>query len=125
MTIRYCKNCGKMMVFEKASDTRTFCGPKCRKENLEGSAPVENIGPDMPPLDKDAISEDGYIALVAGIVGQASDDVRRLAPGTAYRADAEEFFLSDYFYDLTGFDGFDLLVKLQDEYDEKKQRKGT
>ena len=75
----------------------------------------------MPPLEE--ISDEGFVALTTAIIKQAQDDVMNSAPGTYLREDAEAFFLSETFYEMTNLDGFDILCKLQDRYDEKMRKK--
>ncbi len=117
-----CKWCEKPMVFQKRSDVRKFCSRQCFRMHREKTYTVEdNIEVELPPLEN--ISDEGFTTLVMVIVAQAKDDVMQNAPGTCLREDAEAFFLSETFYEMTNLDGFDILCKLQNKYDEKMRRK--
>lgn len=61
--------------------------------------------------------------MTTAIIQQAKDDVMHFAPGTPLREDAEAFFLSEAFYGMTNLDGFDILCKIQDKYDEKQRKR--
>ena len=65
------------------------------------------------------LSDEGAQALVQGIVEQAVHDWRTSTPGSGMRTDCERFFLSSWFYMLTGVDGEPILRKLREE-----ERKG-
>lgn len=117
---RECKECGKPMVFEKTLYIRTFCSKKCYDAHRWKMHKGENDGPDMPPLDVDKISDEGFTALVAAIVQRASEDVKKFSPGSLYRVDAEKFFLSEHFSALTGMDGKTVLQNLLKEREKKK-----
>ena len=69
------------------------------------------------------MSSEGFFHLVSAIVSQAKADVLLNSPESFVRQDAERFFLSDYFETLTGLDGFEILCKLQDIYEEKQRKK--
>lgn len=99
------------MEWPKQSLARNHCSKACYGVTCR----VQNDGPDMPPLDKESISEDGYVALVNAIIRQASEDVTQYPPGNHIRLDAEKFFLSPYFDGLTGLElnGKEILAKLQ------------
>lgn len=56
---------------------------------------------------------DGYDLLVEAICKQASKDLR--GKNLDLRIDAMDFFRSDWFFFLTGFDGEDIIDKLLDE----------
>ena len=70
-----------------------------------------------------SISDEGFVNLTTAIIQQAKDDVLQNAPGTLLRQDAEAFFMSETFYGMTDLDGFDILCRLQDKYDEKMRKK--
>lgn len=65
----------------------------------------------------------GCLSLVEAIVKQARADVVNAKPGSVVRVDAENFFRSEYFTGLTGFDGKPMLKVLQEEYEEKQAKK--
>lgn len=69
------------------------------------------------------LDTNGCLRLVEAIVKQARADVVNAKPGSVVRRDAENFFRSEYFTGLTGFDGKPLLKALQDEYEEKQAKK--
>lgn len=71
------------------------------------------------------IDTDGAKALVHAIVLQAKIDVLNSRPGSYVRMDAENFFLSDFFEELTGLEGGPVLRILHKQYDRKhNKRKG-
>ena len=66
-------------------------------------------------------TSDPYGLLIAGICRQAAKDLRatrydkarnKTVPNYRMRRDAERFFLSDWFYELTGLDGKTIINKL-------------
>lgn len=118
-----CKWCGKTMVFKPNEKVRRFCSKLCYGAEKHHRFNGADNGPEMPLLEVDKISDEGVVALIAGIVAQAKDDVLNFAPGTMYREDAEQFFLSEDFAEMTNLDGFDILCRLQDQYDEKQRKK--
>lgn len=111
------------MKFNTPGDVRKFCSQQCFRAYREKKYTIEDSGPEMPPLDVDKISDEGVVALIAGIVAQAKDDVLNFSPGTMFREVAEQFFLSEDFAEMTNLDGFDILCRLQDQYDEKQRKK--
>ena len=121
MIERECKWCKKPMRFNTPSEVRKFCSRQCFRAHREKAYTIEDGGPEMPPLEQ--ITDEGFMALTTAIIQQAKDDVMQNAPGTWLREDAEEFFLSEEFYGMTNLDGFDMLCKIQDRYDEKMRRK--
>lgn len=122
MIERKCKGCGKTMAFRLMSEIKAFCSKKCYNDHRWKMAVIEGEEPDMPPLDAASISDDGFTALVAAIVDRASNDVTHFSPGTPLREDAEKFFLSDYFSELTGLEGEPILRNLEKEYLARKKR---
>lgn len=70
------------------------------------------------------IHPEGYTNLVCAIVRRARQDIMLSSPGTHFREDAEQFFLSGGFESLTGLDGKVMLDKIRAEYD-RKLRKGA
>jgi GNAT superfamily N-acetyltransferase len=64
-----------------------------------------------------------YPHLLQAIVAQAKDDILQYSPETQTRKDAEEFFMSEDFAEMTNLDGFDILCRLQDRYDENQRKK--
>ena len=104
------------------TEVRKFCSRQCFREQREEDYTKEDESAVvLPPLE--SICDQGFVALVEAIVGQAKDDVLHSAPGTMVREDAEAFFMSEVFYEMTNLDGFDILCKLQDKYDEKQRKK--
>ena len=117
-----CKRCGKLMIFQHPSEKRRFCSRQCFREQRQEDYTIEdNVEIVLPPLE--SICDEGFIALTTAIVQQARDDVMNSAPGTYLREDAEAFFMSETFYEMTNLDGFDILCRLQDKYDEKMRKK--
>lgn len=119
-----CAMCGKHLVAKNSVSANKFCGKKCYGKHLRMTAEERNKlqnDPKLPPLRE--INDEGYTKLVSAMVEQARSDVLTYSPGTCFRKSAEEFFASDYFTALTGTDGFEILCKLQDEYDKKMREK--
>lgn len=117
-----CKRCGKPMLIQSLTDRRKFCSRQCSRENrMEMYTTEDDANVVMPPLEN--ISDEGFVALITAIVQQAKDDVMTSSPGTPLREEAEEFFLSETFYEMTNLDGFEILCKLQDKYEEKMRKK--
>ena len=117
-----CKWCGKPMEFQNLTHKPKFCSRQCFLLDRQSAYTVEddeNVV--MPPLEH--ICDEGFVNLTTAIIQQARDDVMQNAPGTYTREDAEAFFLSETFYEMTNLDGFDILCKLQDKYDEKQRKK--
>lgn len=122
MIERNCKWCNKPMVFQNFSEVRKFCSRQCFLLDRQKAYTIEDDAcVVLPPLEH--ITDEGFICLVEAIVGQAKTNVMTSAPGTYLREDAESFFMSEHFYELTNLDGFDILCKLQDKYDEKMRKK--
>lgn len=65
------------------------------------------------------ICQQGAQNLLEAMIRQAAWDVMHNKPGSYIRIDAEIFFSSAWFEALTGFDGKQILKKLQAEYDKK------
>ena len=117
-----CKECGKPMLIQSLTDRRKFCSRQCFLLDRQRAYTVEDdANVVMPPLEE--ICDEGFVALTTAIIQQAKDDVMQNAPGTCLREDAEAFFLSETFYGMTNLDGFDMLCKIQDKYDEKMRKK--
>ncbi len=117
-----CKECGKPMLIQSLTDRRKFCSRQCFQQDRARAYTVEDDeGVVMPPLEH--ICDEGFVNLTTAIIQQARDDVMQNAPGTYLREDAEAFFLSETFYEMTNLDGFDILCKIQDKYDEKMRKK--
>lgn len=122
MIERTCKWCEKPMQFELPSDVRKFCSRQCFRAYREKKYTTEDdTSVVMPPLEH--ITDEGFMALTTAIIHQAKDDIMCNEPGTMLREEAEDFFLSEEFYGMTNLDGFDMLCKIQDKYDEKMRRK--
>lgn len=64
----------------------------------------------------------GVDNLIQAIVDCAINDFMHAPPSSEYRRDAERFFLSEWFEQLTGFNGKDVLKKLQADYDRKHKK---
>ena len=118
-----CKWCGKLMQFKPNERVKTHCSIQCHQSQREALYNADDNGPKLPRLDKNDVSDAGVVALIEGIVAQAGEDVLRYSPGTQIRQEAEAFFLSDEFAYMTNLDGFDILCKLWDKYDEKQRKK--
>ena len=116
-----CKECGKPMLIQCLTDRRKFCSRQCFQQDRARAYTVEDGGPEMSPLE--SICDEGFVNLTTAIIQQAKDDVMHSAPGTPMREDAEAFFLSETFYGMTNLDGYDMLCKIQDRYEEKQQKK--
>lgn len=117
-----CKECGKPMLIQSLTDRRKFCSRQCFQQDRARAYTVEDDeGVVMPPLEH--ICDEGFVNLTTAIVQQARDDVMQNAPGTYIREDAESFFLSETFYEMTNLDWYDILCKIQDKYDEKQRKK--
>lgn len=65
------------------------------------------------------IDEHGAHLLLEGMVRQAAWDVLHSKPGNYVRIEAENFFRSAWFEQLTGLNGSLILQKLLAEYDKK------
>lgn len=115
-----CRWCGKPMLKSSAGRPK-FCSRQCFLTDRQKAYTIEDGGPEMPPLE--SICDEGFMALTMAIIQQAKDDIMQNAPGTMLREEAEDFFLSKEFYEMTNLDGFDLLCKVQDKYDEKMRKK--
>lgn len=121
MIERQCAWCGKQMAFQTYTDMRKFCSRQCFLLDRQKAYTMEDANVDVPMLEE--LSDEGFVNLTMAIIQQAKDDVLQNAPGTCLREDAEAFFLSETFYGMTDLDGFDILCKLQDKYDEKMRKK--
>lgn len=122
MIEKECRWCKKPMQFNNHSEVRKFCSRQCFLMDRQKAYTVEDDeGVVMPPLE--SICDEGFMALTMAIIQQAKDDIMQNAPGTMLREDAEDFFLSEEFYEMTNLDGYDLLCKVQDKYDEKMRKK--
>jgi len=114
MLKRKCSWCGKVMEFKLGEPVKSFCSKQCYSMDREKRFAWEDCGPPMPPLKVENITDEGYIALVKAIVARASHDVTHFKPDTQIRVQAEKFFESEYFSNLTGLDGHSILRDLQD-----------
>ena len=71
------------------------------------------------------IDTEGAKELVKAIVRQARVDFMNTRPGSVLHEDAESFFRSQYFEDLTELDGRVILHGLRKQHERKyKKRKG-
>ena len=121
MITRKCKGCGRLLEFEKAADVRVYCNRKCRLNHLTIER-TANQGPVLGTFRKDWLSDEAFVVLVSAILAQAAEDVIRLRPQSAVRMEAEAFFSSRYFFQLTGInDGLPVLEKLKQEYNRKRK----
>lgn len=66
---------------------------------------------------------EGMMNLIRGIVNRAKYDFLRSAPDSVIHKECEEFFLHPVFDSLTGMDGKMTLKKLQEQYEQKRQKK--
>lgn len=114
-----CAMCGKQMFAKTKLEIRRFCGKTCYGRFLNRKREREMDIP-MPRLTD--IHPEGYDALVFAIVKQAREDVLGYSPNNFYRQDAEDFFLSEWFEQLTDVDGFELLYRLTEIYNERQQK---
>ena len=117
-----CKWCGKTMTYQSPTDWRKFCSRQCFLLDRQKAYTIEDdANVVMPPLEH--ITDEGFVNLTTAIIQQAKDDVMHSSPGTPLREDAEAFFMSETFYGMTNLDGFDILCKIQDKYEEKMRKK--
>lgn len=119
-----CGWCGAHFEARYKNDVRKFCSKKCYGENQSfmGKQRFADEADEAPR--RRAIHPRGFENLVRAIVIQARDDIRDFEPGSPFREDAEEFFLSGVFDCLTGLDGEMVLRKIVDKYDRKRQKDG-
>ena len=116
-----CKCCGKLMHFDKPYDVRVYCCTKCRIHHLT-TVRTDHHGPEIGVFHKEWLSDEAFVVLVSAILAQAAEDVIRLSPKSAVRMEAEAFFSSRYFFQLTGIhDGLPVLDKLKQEYNRKRK----
>ena len=120
---KQCKWCGKVMQLKPNKWVKTFCSNKCHQAHRESLYNADDNGPKMPALDKNNVSDAGVVALIEGIVAQAKEEVLRNTPRSQVRQEAEAFFLSEEFGYMTDLDGFDILCRLWDKYDEQQRTK--
>lgn len=116
-----CEMCRKTKTVEQRYDIRKFCSKECYGKYLNTRRERQ-----VQPVDYERIKdihEVGYTNLVCAIVTQARDDVLKYSPKSFVRQDAEDFFLNGYFDALTDMDGYDMLCKLQAEYDRRQQKR--
>lgn len=116
-----CGMCGAPIVYQYKNQERRFCSKKCYGEFARQKRELE-LDDGMQTRSR-YIHPDGYDNLLCAIVRQAKEDIMNYTPATQIRKDAEEFFMSEYFRELTDLDGFDILCKLWDMYDEKQRKK--
>lgn len=69
------------------------------------------------------IDPDGAQWLIQAIVDRAVQDYMHAPEESGLRQDATQFFLSEWFEQLTGFDGKTALKRLKAEYDRKHGKK--
>ena len=65
----------------------------------------------------------GVQNLIRGIVYQAKKDFLNSQPDSVLHEETKQFFLSDYFTNMTGLSGEPILRDLQAAYDKKRQKK--
>lgn len=119
-----CAMCGKQVSVLKRSKIRKFCGKKCYGASLRTRTyKCNDDEPVMPP--RTHIHPAGYDNLLRAIVRQAREDVMNYKPDNWIRQDAEHFFLSEYFEQLTNLDGFKILYKLNEMYEARQKQKGA
>lgn len=117
-----CKGCGKRVVVRLKSDVTAYCGNECLTRNRSKHCKHIDYGERSENPVRD-IHPTGYDNLVQAICQRAADDVLNFRPGNWLRKDAEHFFLSGYFDQLTGLDGFEVLYKLSQIYEENQRKK--
>lgn len=117
---RKCQECGKQMEFKLGAYIKPFCSKRCSDIHREKMYNAPDNGPAMPPLKVESITDEGYIALVKAIVARACHDVTHFKPGTQIRIQAEKFFESDHFANLTGLDGEAILRDLRKKAEKRK-----
>ena len=116
-------DCGKTKVVERrrliSGETRS-CG--CKERNMIPFVhePSKLPKPKQEPMK---ICEQGAVNLVRAIIRQTSNDVRSLPPSSRTRKEAIEFFLSDYFKELTGLEGEPILRHILQECERKNRKK--
>lgn len=120
-----CKMCGATIFSEKTQNNRMFCSKKCygaflhaKKGEIEA---LQNV-PDMPKLK--SIDDDGFVALVNAIVDRACTDYVKLPLNAHNRLSAERFFLTEY-EKLTGFDGREMLNRLDKQRRKRRRKKNA
>lgn len=69
------------------------------------------------------LSDIGIQNLVRAIVSRAKRDFMSSPPDSVMHEETKQFFLSEYFTNLTGLQGEPILHELQEEYDKKRQKK--
>lgn len=116
-----CGMCGAPIVYQYQWQSKRFCGKKCLGQFLHQKRDREVC--DWKQPRSRYIHPDGYSNLVCAIVKQAKDDVMSYAPTNPIRQDAEDFFLSEFFEALTNLDGFEILDRLTQKYDERQRKK--
>ena len=118
---RKCHECGKQLLFKGDQQIKPFCCKECSDKWHERDYNAPENGPVMPRLKKEDITDEGYLALVKAIIGRAGQDVMHFKPGTQVRANAENFFRTEYFAALTGLDGEAVLRDLREAHKERKK----
>lgn len=64
----------------------------------------------------------GVQNLVRAIVSRAKRDFMSSPPGSVMHEETKQFFLSEYFTNLTGLQGEPIFRELQEAYDKKRQK---
>lgn len=116
-----CLGCGKVVEIEKFYAERKFCNRQCYAKYLKGKKMkkpvfVQRVSRHMCPQ--------GYENLVEGICSRAAMDWLEYPPGMWLHDDAEAFFMSQYFTDLTDMDGDEMLWRLQRLKEKGRKRNG-
>ena len=112
MIKRKCAWCKSEMCFQPGDPVKKYCSKECSKQARMAEYNKEGLGPVMPPLDVNRISDEGILALIKAIVSKSSQDITKHKPGTLVRVQAENFFKSEHFCALTGLDGEAILRDL-------------
>lgn len=113
------------MVAENTPKKRAFCSKKCYGTFLHLSYNERDELQNMPEMGKlVTIDDNGFVALVNAIVDRAAKDYVNLPEGSHYKLDAERFFLTEY-ERLTGFNGREMLDKLDEKRRKRQRQKGA
>lgn len=118
-----CKLCGAQMFGKEGQNRRIFCSKKCFGAFLRMKHDEKCEIQKEPVLGKlENVSDEGYAVLVAAIVQQARVDYLKQPLNSHNRLDAERFFLTTY-EKLTGYDGREMLDRLDKEREKRNRRK--
>lgn len=116
-----CPTCGAVRETTRETRLPLFCSRECYVTAQDNGFFNESRIPNEPVKHK-FVHPRGLDNLVAAMCQQARHDYLTNPPGNYIRADAERFFLSDYFAALTQLDGENIVNRLEEEYKRKKRR---